>query len=493
MSVIEQRAALELGRLSDLAVIPRRKRPVSHSTIFIMAASDLLGIGLAFLLGSAIRVLQFGSSEGTGQVPLSILREGPYALVFLAVMGMYGLYGRPSRRVRTSWFTDFRQLAHGLAVGSVAVVALSSGLHRLAGSPKIGWVEACAMATPALVFIPLMRGAGAAVARRHPARRTRVAVVGCGLAAERLVRRFEQIPDLDLVGLVTDFPTDLCEPARVLGGPADLIRICRQNGIDRIFVSSSGLDAPQLDQIIRTLPSDIHVSIVPIFSDLLTWQTQVEDLDGLTIMDVPPAQLSLGRRAAKRAIDVAVSGVALVLLAPVLAAVAVAVKLFSRGPVLFRQERIGHLGQPFSIVKFRTMVQSAEADKLDLRSSGDGDGPLFKMRSDPRVTGIGAILRQTSLDELPQLFNVFLGQMSLVGPRPLVPEESAALKDGWAARRFDVKPGMTGLWQVSGRSDLPYEDLRQLDYAYAASWSLWWDLKILSQTPASILRRRGAY
>jgi lipopolysaccharide/colanic/teichoic acid biosynthesis glycosyltransferase len=134
----------------------------------------------------------------------------------------------------------------------------------------------------------------------------------------------------------------------------------------------------------------------------------------------------------------------------------------------------------------------AEDAIVDLRDKSEVDGPLFKIKEDPRVTRVGRLLRATSLDELPQLFNVLVGQMSLVGPRPFVMAEAQEI-DGWAAKRFTVRPGMTGLWQVSGRSDLPFEDLRHLDYAYVASWSLWWDLRILVKTPPTVLARRGAY
>jgi lipopolysaccharide/colanic/teichoic acid biosynthesis glycosyltransferase len=173
-------------------------------------------------------------------------------------------------------------------------------------------------------------------------------------------------------------------------------------------------------------------------------------------------------------------------------AAAVGIKATSPGPVFFRQERVGYRGKTFRIIKFRTMQAGAEEIKIDLRDHNDVDGPLFKLHNDPRVTPIGRFLRSYSLDEVPQLINVVRGKMSLVGPRPFVPDESAGI-DGWAARRFEVRPGMTGLWQVSGRSDLPFEELRQLDYAYVASWSLWWDLKILWHTPGTVSGRHGAY
>jgi lipopolysaccharide/colanic/teichoic acid biosynthesis glycosyltransferase len=181
-----------------------------------------------------------------------------------------------------------------------------------------------------------------------------------------------------------------------------------------------------------------------------------------------------------------------VLTLPLWVLVAAAVKLSSPGPVLFHQDRMGRGGKQFRIYKFRTMRVGADVEKAALATANEVDGPLFKIKRDPRVTPIGRVLRATSLDEFPQLINVVKGDMSLVGPRPFVVPESAQI-DGWAARRYDVRPGMTGLWQVSGRNDLAFDELRRLDYAYVASWSLLWDLKIMWQTPASVLRRRGAY
>jgi len=177
---------------------------------------------------------------------------------------------------------------------------------------------------------------------------------------------------------------------------------------------------------------------------------------------------------------------------PLWALIAIAIEVTSPGPVFFRQERIGKGEKTFRIFKFRTMYPGAEHVRHDLAAANEVDGPLFKIKQDPRVTPVGRLLRVTSLDELPQLLNVIRGDMSLVGPRPFIVPESAQI-DGWAARRYDVRPGMTGLWQVSGRNDLGYDELRRLDYAYVASWSLLWDLKIMWQTPACVLRRHGAY
>jgi lipopolysaccharide/colanic/teichoic acid biosynthesis glycosyltransferase len=178
----------------------------------------------------------------------------------------------------------------------------------------------------------------------------------------------------------------------------------------------------------------------------------------------------------------------------VFAAVALAIKLDTPGPIFFRQRRHGRGGREFEIVKFRSMVADAEAMRMAMAELNEmeGSGPLFKMARDPRVTKVGAFLRKTSLDELPQLWNVLRGEMSLVGPRPFVVHESEQIT-GWAGRRLDTTPGITGLWQVLGRNDIPFEEMVKLDYVYVTNWSLWWDIKILLRTIPTVLARRGAY
>jgi exopolysaccharide biosynthesis polyprenyl glycosylphosphotransferase len=261
---------------------------------------------------------------------------------------------------------------------------------------------------------------------------------------------------------------------------------------DRVIVAFSPAAAPELADTLRQLPSHVRVSVVPRLFDLLTWRSHVDELHGLPVMDVAPPVLGLGHRALKRALDLVLSiGMVLVLL-PSWIMIAILIKLTSPGPVLFRQERCGRGGRSFWIYKFRTMRLGADEEKAGLWRDNEVDGPLFKIKEDPRVTRVGRVLRATSLDEFPQLLNVIKGDMSVVGPRPFVVDEAGQI-EGWAARRFDVRPGMTGLWQVSGRNDLPFEELRRLDYSYVASWSLWWDLKIIWQTPACVFRRRGAY
>ncbi len=181
----------------------------------------------------------------------------------------------------------------------------------------------------------------------------------------------------------------------------------------------------------------------------------------------------------------------LVLASPFLLVVAAVIKCTSPGPIFFRQERTGRNERTFSMMKFRTMIDGAEEHRAEIEHLNEMDGPLFKITHDPRVTRVGRFLRRTSLDEFPQLINVWKGDMSLVGPRPFVVHEAARI-EGWARKRFEARPGMTGLWQVSGRNELSHLELCRLDYLYVASWSFWWDMQILWQTPATVFRGRGA-
>jgi lipopolysaccharide/colanic/teichoic acid biosynthesis glycosyltransferase len=209
---------------------------------------------------------------------------------------------------------------------------------------------------------------------------------------------------------------------------------------------------------------------------------------------LPPIRLSRSSRLLKRAVDVVLSAVALVALAPLLAFVAAIIRLDSPGPVLFRQARMGVDDRPFQILKLRTMSVNADALRDELRHRSEtGDPRLFKLRDDPRVTRVGRPLRRLSIDELPQLVNVLRGEMSLVGPRPLPLDEDENITD-WGRRRLDLRPGITGLWQTLGRSDIPFDEMLRLDYVYVTSWSLWSDVRIMLRTLPSLAgRSNGAY
>jgi exopolysaccharide biosynthesis polyprenyl glycosylphosphotransferase len=326
---------------------------------------------------------------------------------------------------------------------------------------------------------------------------SRVLVVGSGPLVDRIATYLGLDRGAALVGRVVDSTEP--EPGS-LGTVQDLPRLCDELAIQRIIVAYPDRMAPESVATYRMLQDVIHIAFVPRYFELVSWRSHLTDLSGLPLIEVAKPDMSGWDRFLKRSFDVAVSLVCLLLLSPLLAAVALAVRLTSPGPALFRQTRLGRDHQPFTILKFRTMKSpegeaSAPSANGHARQSDYLLAPLFDIRNKlneaDRITGVGGILRRTGLDELPQLFNVLAGHMSVVGPRPFVPLESDL--DGWAARRFEVRPGITGLWQVSGRNQLSLDDLRQLDYLYVASWSFWWDLKIVFDTPRTMARGIGAY
>jgi exopolysaccharide biosynthesis polyprenyl glycosylphosphotransferase len=463
-----------------------------RSWLGLVLLADTASLAESFIFGAALRQ-PFGAAEGPS-LSGSVTRELPFLPLFLLAMALYGLYQRDQRRLRTTSFLDIGRRNHALALGAVATLAVSAGLHRIFGVGKLGWVEVLMMCLPATALMPLARAGVGQVMRHQGTMRSRVVIVGSGAVASSLAQRLKSCADIELVGFVDDRPYLL--PSGPLGEPlgtiTDLPRICAQSGIDRVLVAFSQSSPAFVVEMLRRLPSNVRISVVPRLFELVTWQSHIEELHGLTVMDVAPPSLGPLSRATKRSLDIVVSAGTLLAVTPMVVVTAIAIKLTSPGPIFFRQDRIGYKGKTFRIIKFRTMQEGAEEIKIDLRDHNEVDGPLFKLRHDPRVTAVGRFLRAYSLDEVPQLFNVLAGNMSLVGPRPFVPDESAGI-DGWAARRFEVRPGMTGLWQVSGRSDLPFEELRQLDYAYVASWSLGWDVKILWHTPGTVFARRGAY
>ena len=488
----------DLPDVIDGVVAPQGRAPVvKRRARSLLAVLDAVGIvtGMAVGLGLLGAWSASGTEESGRHVGVWVLLFVPiYLLTFIA----YGLYSRDRRRLFATSFPDAVFLAHALLAGAVVSLAISHLLGRVIGlGPRLSLTGVAAVTLPALVSVPAARVVGGAVIRHHGIVRSRVVILGSGTVADSVARRLAAFDDIELLGCVDDVGM-YGDGGRgvtsigLLGHIDQLPAICVELNADRVIVAFSPTAAPELADTLRLLASHIQVSVVPRLFDLVTWRSRVEELHGLPVMDVAPPVLGPAHRAVKRAMDLVVSLTVVVAALPVWVAVALMIKLTSPGPVLFRQQRCGRGGRPFSICKFRTMRQGADAEKTDLQGANEVDGPLFKIKDDPRVTRVGKVLRATSLDELPQLLNVVKGDMSLVGPRPFVIPESELI-EGWATRRFDVRPGMTGLWQVSGRNDLPFEELRRLDYAYVASWSLWWDLKIISQTPSSVLHRRGAY
>ena len=248
-------------------------------------------------------------------------------------------------------------------------------------------------------------------------------------------------------------------------------------------------DRVVLELLQETAPLGIKVSILPEYVDAMGPSVQVDNIEGVTVLGLPPLAIPRSSRIMKRTMDVVGASLGLLLFAPVMAIAAVAIKLDSRGPVLFRQPRIGKNARLFQLNKFRTMVADAEERHDELRALSE-DRNWLKLDHDPRVTRVGRLLRLTSVDELPQLWNVLRGDMSLVGPRPLIASEDERIR-GYARMRQHLAPGMTGLWQVLGRTTIPFEEMVKLDFVYVSNWSLWTDIRLLLRTIPAVVSRRG--
>jgi exopolysaccharide biosynthesis polyprenyl glycosylphosphotransferase len=280
----------------------------------------------------------------------------------------------------------------------------------------------------------------------------------------------------------------------VFGNVHQVTDAVRRSGADAVAV----LSCPEIDAItLRQLAWELEKTgtdlvVAPALLDVAGPRMTVRPTAGLTLLHVDHPQLSGPRQVLKGLFDRFMAGMALLMLSPLFLVLAVAIKLTDRGPALFTQTRVGKDGETFRIYKFRTMVVDAEARLAELMPANDSDGVLFKLRRDPRITAIGAKLRKYSVDELPQLINVVKGEMSLVGPRPALPVEAAQYADH-VRRRLVVKPGLTGMWQVNGRSDLSWEESVRLDLRYVENWSFALDLQILWKTVSVILRGSGAY
>lgn len=271
----------------------------------------------------------------------------------------------------------------------------------------------------------------------------------------------------------------------------DIRVLIRELDVHRVVLAPHGLGPRGSLELVRTLKAvGVRVSLVPDLFEVIGSSVEFDDVHGLTVLGVSNFSLSRSSRCIKRSFDVATALGGLLAVAPLLTVIAVAIRLESKGPIFFRQERIGRDGELFDIFKFRTMIVDAEGQKETLRERNEGASGFFKIADDPRVTRAGRLLRRSSLDELPQLLNVIRGEMSIVGPRPLIAEEDRQVV-GWHRRRLELTPGITGHWQVLGSSRVPLNEMVALDYLYVANWSLWNDVKLLLRTVPHVLGRRG--
>ncbi len=325
-----------------------------------------------------------------------------------------------------------------------------------------------------------------------------VLLVGIDEMGRGVMRAIVARPDLGyrLVGFVDDHPERQKAIGRVpaLGAISDIERIIAEHQVDLVIITLPWLAQRRVIEMIDATDG-VDVRVVPDVYQFNMSQVRVEMLGGVPLLGIGhEIQFHRSSLLAKRIMDVVLTLMLMPLILPIMALTALAIRLESPGPVLFYQTRLGFQGKPFRMVKFRSMVVDAEAqqDRIVERTADDPEGKYTRQAEDPRITRVGHFIRRTSIDELPQLFNVLRGEMSLVGPRPPIPEEVALYKD-WHRQRLMTRPGMTGLWQVSGRSDIPFEEKALLDIYYIENWSLAFDLQILLQTAPQVLFSRGAY
>ena len=335
----------------------------------------------------------------------------------------------------------------------------------------------------------------------------RVVVVGAGDSARRLMQALaEQQPGYQLVGFagepVVNDELTIATQHRVvraprLGAPHELAEIVRRQQVDEVFIALPSASHEQIMRLVATCRERaVRFRLVPDLFELSFDQVQVDEVNGVPLVGIKAGSISGWNFLVKRTVDLVLSALALVVAAPLIGLIALAIRLDSPGPILLRQIRVGKGGREFVCYKFRSMYQDAEQRLAELLHCNEVDAGsnhrLFKMKDDPRRTRVGRLIRRASLDELPQLINIVRGEMSLVGPRPPVPVEVAEYED-WHRQRLLVTPGLTGLWQVSGRSNLTFDEMVLLDLYYAEHWSLWLDLKIMLRTVPAVLLARGAY
>jgi exopolysaccharide biosynthesis polyprenyl glycosylphosphotransferase len=384
--------------------------------------------------------------------------------------------------------------------GFVAVLLITWPLFGVAAA--LGLEREVALTFLTVIGVAALTGLARAVVRaglhRAPDLRQRTLILGSGVVAGQVVTKLRNNVQFGLVpvGLVDDDVHEVGTPDLPwLGRFEDLEEVIEAQQIDRVIIAFSRASHEQLLESIRACrDAGVSVDVVPRLFEFLDGVRALDQVGGLPLLSIGAPVLTSASMAAKRVLDVVGSAALIAVLSPLMLAIAIAIKFESRGPVFFLQPRAGRNNTSFQLIKFRSMYVDAEERKKELATLNEAsDGVMFKIRRDPRVTRVGRFIRRFSFDELPQLFNVLKGEMSLVGPRPLIFPETAALEEHWHLRRLELRPGLTGPWQVYGRSQNPFQEMVRFDYQYVAGWSLARDIEILLATLPAVLSGRGAY
>ncbi|MFY9488737.1 MAG: exopolysaccharide biosynthesis polyprenyl glycosylphosphotransferase [Solirubrobacterales bacterium] len=414
-----------------------------------------------------------------GDIAVSVLAA---AIVVVPINKLLGLYDRDAYVLNKTTLDDLPRLVNA----STMLAVVGAGSYDLVG-PGDGAFSArhlVLLAAITALALAIGRVTTRAIAQRRVSAE-RCLVIGGRDDCDELRRKLSLSPTVN-AAIVARAPLSAC------GSPGlrDIRDVLVRCDVDRVIVVPDEARPDEVSEAIRAIKSfDVKISIVPRLFEAIGSSIERDEICGTELMGVKDFRMTSSSRMVKRSLDATAAAIGLLLVAPVFVAVAILVKLDSAGPALYRQRRIGRDGDGFSMIKFRTMVDGADRQKEALRTQNETAG-LFKIANDPRVTRVGRLLRNTSLDELPQLINVLRGDMSLVGPRPLVPDEDENIT-GWYRRRSHITPGITGVWQLHGPVRIPLHEMVKLDYTYVADWSLWGDIKILLRTVLHVVGRRG--
>lgn len=422
----------------------------------------------------------------------------PFAFLFTGLMlvsfKVDQVYGKVRGR---QWLDQVYRIINATAKSTVVMLAVTFVFQPLQYS-RLMLIEAGVVA---VVLLSTSRAIQKVIITRLHAQGIgvrRTIIVGAGEIGRTVMRTVVARPGLghQIVGFVDDNPEK--GHANIgrfegLGSIQNLPNLIEEKDIDEVIITLPWMYHRKIMGIVRACERrNVSAHIVPDLFQMSLSRVDVDDLAGVPLVSVGEVGFGQRIRTIKRAVDVASAVLGITLGAPLLGLIALAIRLDSPGPIIFRQTRVGANGERFELYKFRSMFKGAEERLEDLRGLSEVDGPVFKMKDDPRVTRVGRILRRTSLDELPQLWNVLRGEMSLVGPRPPIPDEVSEYKE-WHKKRLEVHPGLTGLWQVSGRSLLSFDEQCLLDIYYIENWSLWLDFQILLRTVPEVLFGNGAY
>jgi exopolysaccharide biosynthesis polyprenyl glycosylphosphotransferase len=491
-AVVDERTLAILEHRRKTAIVRRRGWLIRR----MLLVADLVGLSLAFaaaqLFAGEVRPQDFVQPELEVLLFLSTLP------IWIIVAKLYGLYDHDEERTDHSTSDDVTGVFHLVTIGTW-VVFFGSTLTGL-GRPEL--LKLVLFWGVAIGLVTLGRATARAICRRQLAYLQNTVIVGAGEVGQMIGRKVLQHPEygINLVGFVDTAPKerhDGLEHVTVLGPPERLPGIVRMFDIERVVVAFSNDNHEETLRLIRSLKElDVQVDIVPRLFEILGPGVAIHTVEGIPLIGLPPLRLARSTRLLKRTMDIVMSLLGLLVLVIPFAVIAWRIKADSPGPVFFRQLRMGIGDRTFRICKFRTMVVDADERREEMAhltmQAGLGDGKFLKIPDDPRVTNFGRFLRRYSLDELPQLINVLKGEMSLVGPRPLPLDEDERV-EAWGRQRLTIKPGVTGLWQVLGRSDIPFAEMLKLDYLYVTTWSLWGDVRLIFRTVPVIFRRKGAY